>query len=57
MKNKLLILISPVIFLPIAVLSIGLGMNSLLTIIILIAYTILLIKEISKWKIITNKMK
>tara|TARA_R100001594_G_C4029285_1_gene260923 strand:- start:137 stop:283 length:147 start_codon:yes stop_codon:yes gene_type:complete len=48
MKNKLLILISPVIFLPIAVLSIGLGMNSLLTIIILIAYTILLIKEISK---------
>ena len=46
--NRILILLSPIVMLPMAVLAIGLGMSSILTVFILAIYTIILIKALAQ---------
>ena len=47
MRNKLLILASPVVFLPLIVLAMGMGMNDGLVLFGLVTYIAVLIKALS----------
>ena len=46
--NKLLVFLSPLAILPIAVLSIGLGMDSMIAVVLLAVYVITLFKSLIK---------
>ena len=48
MCNKILLMISPVVFLPLFVIAIVMGMNDGLLMVGMIAYIVILIKNISK---------
>ena len=46
--NKLLVFLSPLVILPIAVLSIGLGMPSIVTVVVLAVYTVTIFNTLTK---------